>query len=77
MPFAVDDKWTMNANTIFQFAKEQNQQGNVFPMFGSCLGLQLMTYLSVGFNNSVITDTPNDEGVTHPIYLTNEKSEYY
>lgn len=39
MDFDITGQWTKNADAILNFAKDQNDQGNPFPVFGTCLGL--------------------------------------
>ena len=43
--------WTSNANFILQYAMQQNDVGNVFPVWGTCLGLQLLAYLTANYQN--------------------------
>jgi hypothetical protein len=35
----IDNRWVKNANFILQFAIKENNKGNVFPIWGTCLGL--------------------------------------
>lgn len=47
MDFDINDRWTSNANYIFQYAKRQNDNfGNIFPILGICLGHQLLGFLT-------------------------------
>jgi gamma-glutamyl hydrolase len=50
----IDNHWVKNANFILQFAIAENQRGNVFPVWGTCLGLELLTYLTSGFDESAL-----------------------
>lgn len=34
----IKNSWTKTADFILQFAKQQNDQGKVFPVWGTCLG---------------------------------------
>lgn len=63
----MEDQWTKNAKIIFEYAKTENDKGNTYPIFGSCLGMQLLSYVSTDGNKSVITDTPGETGVIHPL----------
>lgn len=44
--FNMNNRWTSNANYILQYAIKQNDAGNVFPVWGTCLGHQLLGYLT-------------------------------
>lgn len=70
MEFSMDNQWTRNADAIFNYAKEQNDKGKVFPIFGTCLGFQLLSYLTAGHDNSVITRVHGDEAIVHPLEMT-------
>ncbi len=50
----IDNHWVKNANFILQFAIEENRRGNVFPIWGTCLGLELLTYLTSGFSETIL-----------------------
>lgn len=49
--FDITKTWTSNANFILQYAIQQNDQGKVFPVWGTCLGLQLLSYLTADYKN--------------------------
>ena len=49
-----NNRWVKNANFILQWAINQNKQGNVFPIWGTCLGFELLTYLTSRFDSSVL-----------------------
>lgn len=44
--FNINNRWTSNANFILQYAIQQNDKGNVFPIWGTCLGHQLLGFLT-------------------------------
>jgi len=44
--FNINNRWTSNANYILQYAIKQNDNGNVFPVWGTCLGHQLLGFLT-------------------------------
>jgi len=46
LDFDIEDRWTSNADFILKYAIQQNDAGNVFPIFGTCMGLQLLGYLT-------------------------------
>lgn len=45
MFFSKNNQWTRNAETILEYAKRENDKGNVFPIFGTCLGLELLSFI--------------------------------
>jgi gamma-glutamyl hydrolase len=49
--FDMKTPWTSNANYILQYAMQQNDAGNVFPVWGTCLGFQLLSYLTANYEN--------------------------
>lgn len=50
----IDNRWVKNANFILQFAIAENKKGNVFPVWGTCLGLELLSYLTSGFDETIL-----------------------
>lgn len=46
LDFDLKNRWTSNANFIFQYAIRENDKGNVFPIWGTCMGHQLLGYLT-------------------------------
>jgi GMP synthase-like glutamine amidotransferase len=46
--------WTQNADYILKYGIEQNKKGNVFPIWGTCLGMQLLAYLTSGYDSKAI-----------------------
>jgi gamma-glutamyl hydrolase len=46
----INNRWVKNANFILGFAMSENKKGNVFPIWGTCLGLELLSYLTSGFD---------------------------
>lgn len=72
MEFSMNNQWTKNADAIFQYAKEQNDKGNPFPVFGTCLGHQLLSYLSSNHNDSILTRVHGDDAIILPITFVNE-----
>ena len=37
-PIDINNKWTKNADYILKYAISENKKGNVFPVWGTCLG---------------------------------------
>lgn len=69
MDFDITGQWTKNADAILNFAKDQNDQGNPFPVFGTCMGFQLFAYLTSNYNNTILTRVHGDQNIILPINL--------
>lgn len=65
----INDRWTKNADAIVKFAKEENDKGRKFPIWATCLGFQLMTYLTGGYKNP-LTRVMGDSAIVMPINIT-------
>jgi gamma-glutamyl hydrolase len=50
----IDNHWVKNANFILQFAINENKKGNPFPIWGTCLGLELLSYLTSRFDENIM-----------------------
>lgn len=72
MDFSIKNIWTKNADAILKYAKEQNDQGNPFPIFGTCMGIQLLTYLTSNYDDNILTRVHGDEAIIHPITLLSD-----
>jgi len=40
MPIDIKNHWTSNINYILNWARLENNKGNVFPIWGTCLGYE-------------------------------------
>jgi GMP synthase-like glutamine amidotransferase len=60
MDFSMSNQWTKNADAIFKYAQQQNDKGNPFPIFGTCLGHQLLAFLTSNYNDSILTRVHGD-----------------
>ena len=70
----MDNQWTRNADAILKYAMEQNRAGNPFPIFCTCLGFQLIAYLTANYDNSVIQSITGNLNLVEPVSLTGQKS---
>ncbi|KAM7390147.1 hypothetical protein PAMA_008359 [Pampus argenteus] len=61
-----------SAKAFYDLAIEANQRGDYFPVWGTCLGFEELTYLTSGKLQLSRTDT---EGVALPLDFTNEANE--
>lgn len=71
MDIDIADVWTKNAEFILEFAKSQNDQGKVFPVWGTCLGHQLLTYLTCGFDGKAIQAVDGQSPIVNNITIVN------
>jgi gamma-glutamyl hydrolase len=51
----MNNRWTSNADYILKYAINENNKGNVFPVWGTCLGLQLLSFLTSGYDSKVLS----------------------
>ena len=72
MDFDINTQWTKNHDAIFKYAIQQNDQGNPFPIFGTCMGIQLQAYLTSNYNEAIITRVNGDEAIIHPLNFVND-----
>ena len=65
MPIDVSNKWTKNIAFILEWATRENNKGNVFPIWGTCLGYEAIAVItSLNPNNmSTLTEVHGEEGV--------------
>lgn len=54
MDIDITNTWTQNADYVFKYAMNENKKGNVFPIWGTCLGMQLIAYLTSGYDSKAI-----------------------
>ena len=74
MSFSMQNQWTKNADAIVKYAMEQNRAGNPFPIFGTCLGFQLLGYLTTNYDGSILSKINGNLDIIEPVQLTGQKS---
>lgn len=65
----ISNKWTQNADYILKYGIEQNKKGNVFPIWGTCLGMQLLAYLTAGYDGKAIAEVRGEVAVRNTIAI--------
>lgn len=73
LDFDLKNRWTSNANFIFQWAMQENDKGKIFPIWGTCMGHQLLGYLTC---NGVTPLSPvrGEQSIINSIkFLTGDK----
>ncbi len=73
MSIANDTNWVSKAAFIVNYAKKQNDLGNYYPIWGTCLGYYLVMYVLSGETDvtKMLTAVTGEEGVLHPIIIKN------
>lgn len=57
-----DKLFLSNAVYLINKAKNATDNGDFFPIWGTCLGFQLISYIESGFDASVLTYGYSDKG---------------
>ena len=52
--FNMKNKWTQTADHILKYAINQNKNGNPYPVWGTCLGFELLVYLTSGYDDNCL-----------------------
>lgn len=73
----INNRWVKNANFILQFAINQNKKGRVFPIWGTCLGLELLSYLTSGFDENILQPIRNSSHVINVLKFQESPSYIY
>lgn len=69
MEFNINNKWTKNADHILKYAIDQNKKGNPYPVWGTCLGFELLAYLTCGYDSKVLSPVRGESGVRNTIKI--------
>lgn len=57
MPIDKNNQWTSNIQYVFDYANKQNDKGNPFPIWATCLGYEAVMYLFSGRADNMTTLT--------------------
>lgn len=71
-----DNRWVKNAYFIVQFAINENKKGNIFPVWGTCLGLQILTYVTSGFDEAALQPITDVYRMLNVLNFTSSSSLY-
>ena len=77
MDLDIKNQWTKNADAILKYAKEQNDKGNTFPIWATCLGFQLLAYLTSNYDPNLLTRVHGDDAVVLPVNITSTNPYIY
>lgn len=75
MSLNIQNKFTKNADFIFKYAQAENDAGRVFPIWATCLGHELVSYLTSGYDSKVLSAVTNQSGVTNTLHFLTKKAE--
>jgi len=67
--FDIKNRWTANADHIVKYAMESSSRGNPFPIWGTCLGFELLAYLTSGYDKNVLAPIRNQTAVTNTLQI--------
>ncbi|KAL4453960.1 hypothetical protein ABPG74_003843 [Tetrahymena malaccensis] len=73
---SVDKIFSRNANYLIQKAKNATDQGDFFPIWGTCQGFELIHYIESGFNSTVLKSGYNDT-TSHPTKKIDNSSKLF
>jgi len=48
---------------------EQNKKGNVFPIWGTCLGMQLLAYLTSGYDAAAVAPVNGELAIRNTLSI--------
>jgi gamma-glutamyl hydrolase len=66
---SIDNIWTQNADYILKYAINQNKKGNVFPVWGTCLGWELIAYLTSGYDRSILSPVRGEDSIINTVSI--------
>lgn len=66
---SIKNKWTQNADYILKWAINENKKGRVFPVWGTCLGWELLAYLTSGYDSKVLSSVRGESGVRNTLLI--------
>lgn len=67
---APDSPFYKAASHMFQFAISENDKGNYFPVWGTCLGFQFLSLMGAKGNHTVLTSGFDSEDLPLPLDFT-------
>lgn len=76
MPIDIDNQWTSNIKHILDYATKQNDLGNPYPVWATCLGEQAVLYVYSGRkdNMTTMTHVNGQRGLRGNLTVTNKNS---
>ena len=76
MPIAWGNEWLDKTALIFNYAKKQNDLGNVYPVWATCRGYEAVMFITSGQTDyrTVLTPVTGQNGLTCPLIVKNSNS---
>ena len=76
MPITTENQWTSNIMYIINYANKQNDKGNPFPIWSTCLGYEAIMYLFSNRrdNMTTLTKVNGQRGLPGNLTIKNSNS---
>ena len=74
--FNMKNKWTQTADHILKYAIDQNKNGNPYPVWGTCLGFELLVYLTSGYDDNCLVNVRGQTGMKNTIQFVEQSYIY-
>ena len=73
----LSNQWTSNIVYIMEYANKKNREGQIYPIWATCLGYKTLMFITSGSTDkkTVFTDVTGQDGKTCPLIVQNENSE--
>ena len=62
-------KWTRNAEYVLKYAMAETKRGNPFPLWGTCLGMQTLAYLTSGYDLNAIAPVRGELAIRNTLQI--------
>lgn len=69
MEININNKWTQNSQYIMKYAMNQSKKGNIFPIWGTCQGMQQLAYLTSGYDLKAVAPVRGEVAVRNTIQI--------
>jgi gamma-glutamyl hydrolase len=79
MPIDISNQWTSNTKYILEFAMNQTNNGNPYPIWATCLGYEALAVITSQIKNnmSTLTRVHGEEGSTRNLTITMQNSKLF
>jgi anthranilate/para-aminobenzoate synthase component II len=76
MPIDLRNQWTQNTKFILEYAMNQNNNGNSYPIWATCLGHEAVSYITSlnSDNMTTLTEVHGQDGSTRKLIMKTNSS---